>query len=389
MKARVIALLFIVLTGALSMKAYATIGQEPYTGFDDVLIPDPALPYDPNKGQSQPWEIKREMFGFNPTAETAASTPGKWVFELGTRVYITHTPADRHTTPKHRAEAWIKGIASILMADYKLIEQGPVKMLGVPAIPADTIIEPYRFTVESNGRGVIDYEGEQNSYFDDVRYVQRFYILPISRDEVVTVRMVRRKNDDIPANTQFITQWDHFLKTLKREVANTRSTTQGSDSRTRRYYTHAFSFEIFKPDEEKGNQWVNELGAVHSVTWKTPQGEIGFSISIQSDDGFLDADRRNKRFKDEAKFNVEHAPALAAELKVKAPKMTYLEKPIGTATGYGHREDKVGGNYSNMEFETVYKPGKALDISLSGPKAAIDANEKIIYDWLARFKFLP
>ena len=43
--------LLILLLGALSMKAYATIGDEPYTGFDDVLIPDPPLPYDAGKGQ--------------------------------------------------------------------------------------------------------------------------------------------------------------------------------------------------------------------------------------------------------------------------------------------------------------------------------------------------
>jgi hypothetical protein len=387
MKARLAALLFIVLTGALSMKAYATIGQEPYTGFDDVLIPDPALPYDENKGQSQPWEIYSESFKFDAVAKALVKTPKNWGLELNTNVYITHVPADRHTTPKQRAEEWIKEIASTPMASYKLIEQGTVKLPGVPAIPTDPPIESYRFTVESNGRGVIDYEGEQNSYFDDERYVQRFYIVPISRDEVVTVRAVRNKIDDAP-NTQFITQWEHFLKTLKREVANTRSTTQGSDSRTRRYYTHAFSFEIYLPDENTGNQWMNELGAVHSVTWKTPQGVIGFSISIQCHDDLRDMDGNNKQLKDDAKFNVKHAPALAAELKVVAPKMTYLEKPIGTAMAYGHREDDAESG-SNMEFETVYKPGKKLEISLSGSKAAIDANEKIIYDWLARFKFLP
>ncbi len=147
MKTRLTALLFIVLIGALSMKAYATIGQEPYTGFDDVLIPNPALPYDENKGQGQPWTIYTEMFRFDPTAETAASTIGKWVFELGTRVYITHTPADRHTTPKQRAGAWIKEISSTPMADYKLVEQGPVKLPGVSAIATDPTIEPYRFTV--------------------------------------------------------------------------------------------------------------------------------------------------------------------------------------------------------------------------------------------------
>jgi len=297
MKARVIASLFIVLLGALSMKAYATIGQEPYTGIDDVLIPEPALAYDPNKGQSQPWEIFKETFKFDPTAETAASTPEKWGFELDTTVFITHTPEDRHTTPKHRAEAWIKKISSTPMANYKLIEQAPVKLPGVSAIATDPTIEPYRFTVESNGRGVIDYEGEQNSYFDDKRYVQRFYILPISRDEVVTVRAVRNKIDDAP-HTQFTTQWEHFLKTLKREVANTRSTIQGSDSRTRRYYTHAFSFEIFKPDEEKGNQWVNELGADQWDKWKTPKGEIGLSISIHTHDDFLNVAHATERVKD-------------------------------------------------------------------------------------------
>jgi hypothetical protein len=388
MKRRIVATLFIVLLGALSMKAYATIGQEPYTGFDDVLIPDPALPYDPNKGQSQPWEIYRETFQFYAIADALVKTKDNWGMETGTNVYITHTPDDRHITPKHRAEAWLKKITSTPMADYKLIEQGPVKLPGVPAIPADTIIEPYRFTVESNGRGVIDYEGVQNSYFGSEHYVQRFYILPISRDEVVTVRAVRSKEYDAP-NTQFTTQWEHFLKTLKREVANTRSTTQGSDSRTRRYYTHAFSFEIYLPDEEKGNQWTNELGAVHSVTWKTPQGKIGFTIEVNTHRDLTDAAAVNAIYKKDHKDIAEKTAALAAELKLEAPKMTYLEKPIGTATAYGHREDKVGGNHSNMEFETVYKSGKEIQISLSGPKAAIDANEKIIYDWLARFKFLP
>ena len=97
------------------------------------------------------------------------------------------------------------------------------------------------------------------------------------------------------------------------------------------------------------------------------------------------------RFKDEAKENVRLTPAAAAELGVVAPKVTYLEKPIGTATGYGIRQDKMDTDYfsTTIDIETVYKPGKDIEISLSGSKAAIDANEKIIYDWLARFKFLP
>jgi hypothetical protein len=385
MKSRIVASLFIVLLGALSMKAYATIGQEPYTGFDDVLIPDPALPYDPNKGQSQPWEIFRETFKFDPIAKKLSSTPEKRAFEH-TAVFITHVPDDRHTTPKHPAEAWLKKISSTPMADYKLIEQGPVKLPGVPAIPGDTIIELYRFTVESNGRGVIDYEGEQNSYYDSERYVQRLYILPISRDEVVTVRAVRKKIDDVP-HTQFTTQWEHFLKTLKREVANTRSTIQGSDSRTRRYYTHAFSFEIFKPDEHKGNQWAYGLGSDRSDDWKTPQGEIGLSFSIITNNEFLDVARATAHVKDRQQGIVQQMPKLAARFKEDAPKMTYLEKPFGTTIAYGNREEEE--DKISMQFAAIYKPGKKIEISLSGPKAAIEANEKIIYDWLARFKFLP
>lgn len=386
MKARVIALLFIVLTGVLSMKAYATIGQEPYTGFDDVLIPEPALPYDPNKGQSQPWEIHRETFKFDPVAEKLSSTPKQWSFELGTTVFITHVPEDRHTTPKHRAETWMKKISSTPMANYKLIEQGPVKLSGVPAIPTDPIIESYRFTVESNGRGVIDYVGIQNSYFDRESYVQRFYILPISRDEVVTVRTVRKKIDDVP-NTQFTTQWDHFLKTLKREVANTRSTTKGSDSRTRRYYTHAFSFEIYKPDADKGNQWANGLGANQSEVWKTPKGEIGLSISIHSHVDFLNVAHETEREKDHQMGIVQQLPKIAAQYDEEVPKMTFLEKPFGTTVAFGHRQEEEDS--ISMEFHSIYKPGKKIEISLSGPKAAIEANEKIIYDWLARFKVLP
>jgi hypothetical protein len=386
MKSRIVVSLFIVLLGALSMKAYATIGQEPYTGFDDVLIPDPALAYDPNKGQSQPWEIRRETFKFDPIAHALVKTPENWGLELGTNVYITHTPDDRHTTPKHRAEAWIKKISSTPMADYKLIEQGTVKLPGVPAIPADSIIEPYRFTVESNGRGVIDYEGVQNRYFDSERYVQRFYIVPISRDEVVTVRAVRSKEYDAP-HTQFTTQWEHFLKTLKREVANTRSSTQGADSRTRRYYTHAFSFEILKPDENKGNQWAYGLGAVRGEKWKTPQGEIGLTISIQMHVDLLNVANATERVKDRQLGIVQQLPKLAAQYNEDVPKMTYLEKPFGTTIAYGHRQEE--GDEVSMEFLSIYKPGKKIDISLSGSKAAIDANEKIIYDWLARFKFLP
>ena len=375
------------------MKAYATIGDEPYTGFDDVLIPNPPLPYDAGKGQSLPWEIYRETFNFSVVAKKPTSTPEKRAFELDTNVYLTHTPEDRHTTPKLRAEAWLKKIASNPKASYKLIEQGAVKLPGVPSIATDTKIEPYRFMIESNGSGVIDSLGTRR-YHDDERYVQYFYILPISRDEVVTARAVRNKKNDFH-NTQFTTQWEHFLKTLKREVANTRSTTVGSTDRTRRYYTHAFSFEIFLPDENTGNQWYNDHGADRTVTWKTPQGEIGFSISIQSHQDLRDMKAYNKKLKDEIKDNVDRMPGFAAEHKLEAPKMTYLEKPLGTATVYGHRQDEedidrgVDTSSSDMRFETIYKSGKEIKITLGGSKAAIDANEKLIYKWLADFKFLP
>ena len=372
------------------MKAYATIGDEPYTGFDDVLIPDPPLTYDAGKGQSLPWEIYREAFHFDVIA---AKANNKDKDELDTNVYLTHTPEDRHTTPQGRAEAWLKKIASIPKANYKLIEQGAVKLPGVPTIATDTKIEPYRLVVETDGAGVIDYGGIEKHFSKD-RYVQYFYFLPISRDEVVTARAVRNKKNDFP-NTQFTTQWEHFLKTLKREVANTRSTTVGSTDRTRRFYTHAFSFEIFLPDENTGNQWYNDHGAERLLTWKTPQGEIGISISIQSGDSFRDVNKRNKRFKEEIKDNVDRMPGFAAEHKLEAPKMTYLEKPLGTATVYGHREDEedidrgVDKSDTQINFETVYKPGKKIEINLSGRKAAIDANEKLIYKWLADFKFLP
>lgn len=333
----------------------------------------------------KPWEIFRETFKFDSIARSFANTPEKRALELGTNVYITHTPEDRHTTPKHRAEAWLKKIASIPKANYELIEQGSVKLPDVTAIATDPTIEPYRFTVESNGLGISDYVGTRQ-YHDEERYVQRFYILPISRDEVVTIRAVRNKKYDAP-HTQFTTQWEHFLKTLKREVANTRSTTQGSESRTRRYYTHAFSFEIFTPDENKGNQWAYELGSHRSDEWQTPQGKIGLSIGINTHDDLLNVAHETERLKDHHLSTVQQLPGIAAKYDGPVLKMTYLEKPFGTAIAYGHRQEEE--DRISMEFSAIYKPGKMMEISLSGPKAAIEANEKLIYDWLARFKFLP
>jgi hypothetical protein len=181
---------------------------------------------------------------------------------------------------------------------------------------------------------------------------------------VVTVRSVRNKKNDLP-NTQFSNQWEHFLKTLKREVANTRSTTEGTSYRTRRFYTHAFSFEIFKPDEDTGNQWSNDDGGTLVEMWHTPQGDIGVDIDIKNGKNFLNVDRKNNRIKKLAEDQVEQAPALAAEFKVEAPKMTYLEKPLGTATAYGYRRDSKNDNKertidSELIFETVYKTGKKL-----------------------------
>jgi hypothetical protein len=374
----------------ISMKAYATIGDEPYTGFDDVLIPDPTIPSNSNKGQGQPLMIHRETIKFEAVADALVKTPANWGLEIGTKVYFTHEPEDRRTTPKYRAEAWLKLISEMKQSDFKLIEQGTVKLAGVPAVSTEIPLEPYRFTIETNGSGIF---GHIQQYLPREQYVQRFYILPISSDEVVTVRSVRNKKNDAP-NTQFSTQWEHFLKTLKREVANTRSTTEGTSYRTRRFYTHAFSFEIFKPDEDTGNQWSNDDGGTLVEMWNTQQGEIGVDIDIKNGDYYLNVDKVNKEFKEEAELRIKNTPALAAEFKVEAPKMTYLEKPLGTATAYGYREDAKKDNKertidSELIFETVYKTGKKIKINISGSKTAIDANEKMIYKWLAGFKFLP
>lgn len=383
------------------MKAYATIGQEPYTGFDNVLIPEPPLPFEAIKGEKQPWLLNREQFAFSAVAKAHIKTSDNWGMELDSDVFLSHEPEDRNTTPKLRAAAWIRQVGSIRNADYTLIEQGPVKLPGVPAIKyGDAIIEPYRFTLESNGLGVINYMGTQK-YYKDERYVQRFYILPISQDEVVTVTSVRNKEDDFP-NTQFSAQWEHFLKTLKREVANTRSSTAGSMLRTRRYYTDAFSFEIFTPDEETGNQWVNELGAKQSVTWITPQGNIALSISIHSHKDFLNVKKENENHQLDAQDRVKGAPEMAKQFKETVPVMTYLEIPLGTATAYGYREETIEEDFGrrkkkilasngdvSIDLKSVYTPGKSININLSGSKAALDAHEKLIYKWIADFKFIP
>ena len=113
MKALKLVFLLFVIGGVLSMKAYATIGQEPYTGFDNVLIPEPPLPFEAIKGEKQPWLLNREQFAFSAVAKAHIKTSDNWGMELDSDVFLSHEPEDRNTTPKLRAAAWIRQVGSI------------------------------------------------------------------------------------------------------------------------------------------------------------------------------------------------------------------------------------------------------------------------------------
>ena len=341
------------------------------TALDDVRIPLPPLPQ----------MSLRETYAFKAIA---LDKTGKMP-ELATRIYITSNSSNSRSPQDHAAE-WIRKTQADPKAQFKLVEQGVVSLSGVPPIrdrDNKVMREPYCLVFES--QGARDYPGEAGDHSESKRHIQRFYFLPVSSDEVVTVRTVRRLEYELP-NSQFSKQFQHFLNTLKVETATPQSSIAGSGPRLRRYYTAHLSFEIPTGDDDTGNQWSIDHGASYNQRWQSPHGEIQMGIGIISGYDFRVADK-NKRLQQIAKDLVANLPGVVKDMGGEPNRYSYLQKKIGPYEMYGHKGDD--GYDTVIELDLAYKTGKQLHLRFGGPTAAINAAEPAIYDWLAKFQFLP
>jgi hypothetical protein len=340
-----------------------------------VLIPDAPVSF----------TIKSETYPFRALGRNA-----KGDIE-GTDVYITFEALAVPTATPIRADQWIARHAGP-KSKFELLSRAAVESSAIPPVldnQGKVFSPPYTLVFESNGAE--DYPGTMGDHSYSRRNRQMFYFLPVSAQHIFTARVVRRVQyfEGFP---QFEEQYDHFLATLKREAATHQSTLAGSKSRTRRFYTAYFSFEIFTRDERGGNQWlINKTSSSRTDVWHTPEGDLTVGISIISGWDF-DPARENHKLKLDAEGLVKNLPGVVREMNPKAyvSKLKYIETPFADQKIYGHAEEDPPdrGGQILWELDAAYKTGKRISLRITGPATAMKAHEKDILAWLAGFKIL-
>jgi len=349
-----------------------------YTGMDDVLIPTPPVAS----------TVKSEMYPFTVLSVGGVDND----VEMRTRVYITSGPFDTPISTVTLADRWIAR-HSDPKSKFKLLTRSAVESNATPPVLDDKgkVFSPL-YTLIFESQGAVDYPWDGlTKYFEEDEYRQMFYFLPVSNQHIFTSRVVRevRYFEGFP---QFEPQYEHFLATLKRESATPQSTLKGSKPRARRFYTAHFSFEIYLPGENGGDQWlINKSSSQRSDLWHTKEGDIIVGMGVISGYDFEVA-RKNQRLMGDAKGLVTNLPGVVKSMDPDAyvSKLKYLELPFVGGVIYGHAEEDTAdrGGQIAWKLDVAYKTGKQLSLSISGPAAAMNAQEKDLLAWLSQFKIL-
>jgi len=348
---------------------------EHYTGMDDVLIPHPRYPF----------KILSEHFPFRVVGK---DNNGK--LEIATQVYIESTLFEETTPTQALTDRWIK-LHSDDKSQLEFINRGelPTDKAVVPAIVNDkgeVISVPYTFTIETQGANQLS-GNPMKDHRVSSRYRQVFTMLPLSANQIFSIRAVRRVHY-FESHPMFLEQYKYFFASLRPEAATRQSTLTGSRPLTRRFYTAYANFEIPTPAEYKGNnQWPLDFSAKRSEKWQLPEGELVVSYELQSGYDFLPK-HENAKIKSDIKGMVDNLPGYlkSTEPNRPVPEMRYLEVPFGEHALYGSIEsDSAEGS---IELATAYKKGKVLKINFYGTPALIQQYEPYLLGWVSQIKVM-
>ncbi len=341
-----------------------------YTGMDDVLIPTPRVAS----------TIKSETYPFR-----ALGTGTNNATE-GSDVYITSAFFDAPTSTVELADRWIARHFDP-KSKFQLLSRTAVESHAVSAVldeKGKIFSSPYTLAFES--QGAEDYPGTMGDHSYTKRNRQMFYFLPVSARHIFTARVVRRVQyfEGFP---QFESQYNHFLDTLKRVTATPQSILHGSKPLTRRFYTAYFSFEIYLPEPDTGNQWYINHSSQRTDVWHTQDGDITINMGVVSGYDF-DPVSENHKLKEDAKALVKKLPALVKSMGEKEfnSKLTYIETPFGAQSIYGHADD--GGSVTEVVLESAYKTGKKFRLYIRDKSTVVSALLPQLYAWLSQFKIL-
>ena len=343
-----------------------------YTGMDDVLIPTPTVPF----------TIKTETYPFSVLS--VGGVPKD--VETTTTVYVTSEAFETPTSTPELAERWITR-HSDPKSKFQLLSRMAVAS-SVPAVldeKGKVFSSPYSLVFESQTAQGSSGKPMKHHDYDD-HYRQMFYFLPVSANHIFTARVVREVQyfEGFP---QFEPQYEHFLATLRRDTATPQSTLKGSKQLTRRFYTAYFSFEIYLPEPDTGNQWKIDHSSQRSDIWHTQNGDITVNMGVVSGYDFAPVSE-NHKLKEDAKALVKKLPGLVKSMGEKEfkSKLTYIEVPFGSQFIYGHADD--GGLETEVILESAYKTGKKFCLYLRDKSTVVTALLPQLYAWLAQFKIL-
>jgi len=351
---------------------------EHYTGMDDVLIPHPRYPF----------KILSEYFPFGVVGKDAA---GK--LELATQVYIESRLFEETTPTQALTDRWIT-LHSDDKSQLEFINRGelPTDKAIVPAIVNDkgeVISAPYTFAIETQGANQLS-GNPMKDHRVSSRYRQVFTMLPLSANQIFSIRAVRRVHY-FESHPMFLEQYKYFFASLRPEAATRQSTLTGSRPLTRRFYTAYVNFEIPTPAEYKGNnQWPLDFMAKRSEKWQLPEGDIVLTYELISGYDFLPK-HENARLKSDAKGMVDNLPDLITSINpdTTIPLLRYIEVPFGDFALYGrYKQNSDISSHASIELKTAYKKGKQLMIRFSGTPALIQQYEPYLLDWVSQIKVM-
>jgi len=342
--------------------------QEPYypqgyTTMDDLFIPEAPFSH----------TIAYENYRFEPIVLN-----DKGELEYGIYVYVEPAYHIGLFTPKQQAEDWLQQVRQKAKGEVTVREQGPVKLAGV---------EAYKLVYEAQGFEPT-FDGDNRKPSD--RFIERVFFIPVAPKQMAFIRLVRKvENDKDVQNTVFWKDWQVFLNSLRiAQGAPHLDTSKGRAPNTRRYHVRNLRFEIPLGLPNELNKWIVENHAARIDTWKTPQGEIKFNIAIF--DGYdFTVKEKNKKIIDEAKAWGKGGSFFLKKLIPEDDNVfEYIETPFGKHDLiYGYSDDD--SHEKNFTLEIAYKDGKTFDLEISGNSKAMEAQQKLIFEWLGHFIIMP
>lgn len=358
-----LAIFILFLTGLTMEPLYA---QEPYTPksyttMDDLFIPDAPFPH----------TIAYEKYRFEPIVLNE-----KGEIEYDIYVYVEPAYHTGLSTPQQLADAWLLQVRQKAGSEVSVREQCPTKLAGV---------EAYKLVYEAQG---FEPGLSEDKRKPADRFIDRIFFIPVAPKQMAFIRLVRKQEND-SQKTAFWKDWQAFLDSLSvGPGAPHIDTAQGRRPNTRRYHVRNLRFELPLGSKNGDDAWIIENHAKRTDTWKTPQGEIKFSILIN--DGYeFTAKEKNKKIIDEATAWAKGGAPLFKKLMPNEDTVfDYIETPFGKENLiYGYSDDD--GDTKNFTLETAYKDGKTFDLEISGKSKAIEAHQKVILAWLAQFIVMP